>query len=109
MYPHTQLVTDGVATHTLAGAADVGSPVGDTDLMSGLLVDLVTEHMVWRHSSQDRAAALYQLISCALDAVRWRLEPQGDPVEETSLLLVLEAARLHHAQMCASGPSRSDS
>jgi hypothetical protein len=107
MYPYSQLVTDEVVTHTAARAADVDSPVADPDPMPGVLVDLVTEHMVWRHTSEDRAAALYQLISCALDAVRWRLEPEGDPVEETSLRAVLEAARLHHAQMSASGSSRS--
>lgn len=73
--------------------------IADVDLMPGELADLVAEHLVWCESSRDRAAAMYELVRCAVDAVRWRLEPRGDPTEEASLTLLLTSAHDHYLRM----------
>ena len=76
-------------------------------LAPGDLVDLVTEHLVWCGSGQERAIAMYQLITCAVDAVRWRLEPEGDPIEEVSLQRLLTAAHDHWERMASRVPRRA--
>lgn len=77
----------------------------DIDPIRSELADLLAEHLVWHGTARQRAAALHQLISCAVDAVRWRLEPYGDPAEEMSLAAVVAAVSDHYRRMTDSSES----
>ena len=67
------------------------------------LADMVSEYLVWRPTRQERAAAVWGLLVCAAEAIRWRSEPEGDPIEEASLHLLLSAAHAHAARMAHDG------
>ena len=65
------------------------------------LIDLITESVATPPGAADRAETIVDLVSCMLDAVSWRLEPDGDQEEEQSLAVLISAARQHRARMCA--------
>ena len=107
----SNIAADQAACGPSGTTIGLDSTIDGSDLAPGDLVDLVTEHLVWCGSSQERAIAMYQLITCAVDAARWRLEPEGDPIEELSLQRLLTAAHDHWERMAgASGaePPRVD-
>ena len=80
--------------------------VTDTDSLAPELVDLISESMVWTNDAAARADILADIIQCAVDAVRWRLEPAGNILEECSLHQLMRAAGRHRVRMAAQ-PGRS--
>ena len=72
-------------------------PVGD--VLDPQLSDLITEALVWSGDAAQRADALYRIVQCGVDAVRWRLQPDGDSWEEQSVQHLLLAAELHRDRM----------
>lgn len=69
------------------------------DSLSPQLADLITEALVWSNEPVERANTLVQIVGCAVDAMTWRLQPEGDPCEELSARAVLEAATEHLVRM----------
>ncbi len=69
------------------------------DLLGAELIDLITERIANRADARDRAEVLTQVVHCALDALRWRLEPLGDQVEEAGVARVLATAIEHRGAM----------
>lgn len=63
------------------------------------LVDLITEAVVWSGTAVERADALLEIMACAVDALRWRVEPEGALTEESSAQELLRAATEHHRRM----------
>jgi hypothetical protein len=63
------------------------------------LADLISESLVWSGDAAGRAEVLTRIIECALDALAWRLEPDGDTDEEVSARRVLRAAEQHRDRM----------
>ncbi len=67
--------------------------------------------MVWSASAAHRAEVLAAIITCVAEAVRWRLEPHGGPVEEGSICQVLHVAAEHRRRMQEAdrryGPARN--
>lgn len=85
----------------LAQQSEMGSADPSRCPLSAELTDLIAEALVWSAEPQDRATVLLQIVSCAVDAVTWRLQPEGDPREELSAQQVLMAASEHLARMRA--------
>jgi len=77
------------------------------DQLSPQLVDLITETLVWTDGSTQRAEALLQIVSCAVEAIHWRLEPEGCPPEELSAQAVVLAAADHLHRMTPSSSAGS--
>lgn len=73
----------------------------DTDSLPPELVDLISESMVWTNDAAARADILTDIIECAAEAIRWRLEPAGSIFEESSLRQLIRAAGRHRARMAA--------
>lgn len=69
------------------------------DTLDPRLADLIAEEFVWSNDASPRAETLVRLLRCAADAIRWRLEPDGDAVEEQSIERVIDAAAAHLARM----------
>ncbi|MDN5760750.1 MAG: hypothetical protein L0H41_00320 [Microlunatus sp.] len=69
------------------------------------LADLITDAVVWSSDAGERADVLTEIVACVVDAVLWRLQPDGDPVEERGVHQVLEAALEYQRsrRLCASG------
>ena len=76
-------------------------PVDGT--LSPQLTDLITEAVVWTGRSDERAQALLQIVNCVMDAICWRLEPDGQPEEELSAQAVVSAAAEHLRRMRPAG------
>ncbi|HYI59399.1 MAG TPA: hypothetical protein VEX66_14610 [Microlunatus sp.] len=72
-------------------------PVGDA--LDPQLADLITEALVWSDDAAQRADALHRIVQCAVDALCWRLEPDGDPAEERSAQQLLLASERHRDRM----------
>jgi hypothetical protein len=68
-------------------------------LLGAELIDSITEAVAYPSSAVERACVAVEIVSCVLDAVSWRLEPNGSPVEELSLRDILTAAELHRQRM----------
>lgn len=83
-----------------------GQRGADTDSLAPELVDLISESMVWTSDAAARADILADIIECATDAIRWRLEPAGNIFEESSLHQLTRAAGRHRVRMAAQ-PGRS--
>lgn len=69
------------------------------DPLNPQLADLIAEALVWSEQPSDRAQVLVQIVTCALDALGWRLEPGGEAHEELSAREILHAATAHLARM----------
>ena len=63
------------------------------------LADLISEALVWSETPEDRARVFLQIVRCAVDAVYWRLLPDGDPHEELSAQRIMSAAVEHLERM----------
>lgn len=75
----------------------------DGDHLDPALMDLLAEALVWCDGPDERARVLVAIAGCAVDAIRWRLQPDGAPEEELSLLQVLDAVGAHRARVQAIG------
>lgn len=69
------------------------------DSLNPQLADLIAEALVWSGAPVERAHTLMQIVSCAVEAMHWRLQPEGDPFEELSARGVLDAAAEHLVRM----------
>jgi hypothetical protein len=79
-------------------------PIASTDhALDPQLADLITEALVWSEDSVRRAEALTRIVECAVDALSWRLQPDGDADEEASAQHVLRAAEQHRSRMRSTG------
>ena len=65
------------------------------------LIDLVTEAVAMPASAVARAEIISELLMRVVDAVAWRHEPDGDPLEEASLMRIVDAAAGHRRRMLA--------
>ena len=65
------------------------------------LIDLVTEAVAMPASAVARAEIISEMLMRVVDAVAWRHEPDGDPLEEASLMRIVDAAASHHRRMVA--------
>jgi hypothetical protein len=69
------------------------------DALDPQLADMVAEAVVWSHGADERAETVLQILMCTVDAIHWRLQPDGDPAEENSLEQVLRSAAQHLDRM----------
>lgn len=76
-------------------------------LLSPELVDLVTEAVAMPATAVLRAEIITEVLMRVLDAVAWRHEPDGDPLEEASLMRIVDAAAGHHRRMVAAASKSS--
>jgi hypothetical protein len=76
--------------------------------LCAVLVDLLTERVASPEAPVERAEVIISLMSCALDAVRWRLMPYGDQAEEESVEHILAAAMEHKVRMLAHAQAKTD-
>jgi hypothetical protein len=65
------------------------------------LVDLITEAVAMPANAVLRAEIISELLMRVVDAVAWRHEPLGDPLEEASLMRIVDAAAGHRRRMLA--------
>ena len=65
------------------------------------LIDLVTEAVAMPANAVARAEIISELLMRVVDAVAWRHEPDGDPLEEASLMRIVDAAAGHRRRMLA--------
>jgi hypothetical protein len=65
------------------------------------LEDLIAETVVWSGGAAERAEAVCALLSCAVDAALWRIQPDGAAFEQESLRRLLEAATEHRDRVRA--------
>ena len=72
---------------------------GPGHALSPQLVDLITEAVVWSGNAVERADALLEIMACAVDALEWRVEPEGALSEERSAQELLAAATEHRRRM----------
>ena len=76
----------------------------DRDLgLSPELIDLVTEAVAMPADAVLRAEIISEVLSRIVEAVAWRHEPFGDPLEEASLMRIVDAAARHRRRMAAAG------
>jgi uncharacterized heparinase superfamily protein len=67
--------------------------------LSAQLVDLVTEAVAQPQDGVHRAEVIVTVVDRMIEAVRWRLEPDGDLAEEAGLAAIRSAAVQHHCAM----------
>jgi hypothetical protein len=71
------------------------------------LIDLVTEAVAKPSTAVARAEIISEVVLRVVEAVAWRHEPNGDPLEEASLMRIVDAAAGHRRRMLAAAERRT--